>query len=526
MEMKQELKTIEFNKTGNFWIDNGIVMLYKILLEYYENVELKPDKLIIKSENSIDEIIEVLNKAKKIITENYLTKTENFGWYYSEEETFKTYSRTDFKMYIKPFFKGVIGIAKGKVYFPKDKKKAKEKDLVLNEEKFQEFNKFKEDFKKLDDVGYLHNPPIYDIGTDFDESFIIETDKCVCDFSGEKIKLKGQQKTSGLDYPFLMSKGKGDNFSSMLKLKPVISEKYAFASLFSRKALYFSKNEDITNYFLLFDNALNKLSDFYTITSEISQIDDDKWNNFKLIIKGIKHEHEGLLNFILSLYEEIKAKLLRDKRKEIYNKAIFTFTDDGNIFRDVKEYNSLEKLFNILDEFTKNEEYSTFINFITRFQEIIKGKTTKYNTIWRNRLAECILYFKSISKITEDFISNVLLKQERADSVYHIDKILETYNNKITKIMKPEIVSICKSLGNRIGAYCGKQQDKGILYSIRNTRNRMDFLKVLADTQFKTEISYSEDFFNALPEDKSWEEYKSLVSIFAMNSFLYNSKKL
>jgi hypothetical protein len=38
-------------------------------------------------------------------------------------------------------------------------------------------------------------------------------------------------------------------------------------------------------------------------------------------------------------------------------------------------------------------------------------------------------------------------------------------------------------------------------------------------------VSFGEEFFKELPDNSHWEEYKSLVSIFAMNSFLFNPSK-
>jgi len=92
--------------------------------------------------------------------------------------------------------------------------------------------------------------------------------------------------------------------------------------------------------------------------------------------------------------------------------------------------------------------------------------------------------------------------------------------------MKAEMVDICKAVGNRIGAYCRENDDKGILFSIRNAKSRTEFLNVLAETQFRTGVSYSETFFKDLPDNSQWEEYKALVSIFAMNSFLFKESKI
>ena len=121
-------------------------------------------------------------------------------------------------------------------------------------------------------------------------------------------------------------------------------------------------------------------------------------------------------------------------------------------------------------------------------------------------------------------MGEVKMKEDKGNIIF-LDKIIEIYNSKTQKNMKAEMVDICKAVGNRIGAYCREKDDKGILFSIRNAKSRTEFLNVLAETQFRTEVSYGETFFKELPNNSQWEEYKALVSIFAMNSFLFKDKK-
>jgi len=188
----------------------------------------------------------------------------------------------------------------------------------------------------------------------------------------------------------------------------------------------------------------------------------------------------------------------------------------------------LNALFELLDCFEnyKDDERSyrePFLNFIRYFtQRLDSGK---YNTTWRNRLCSDILSFRSVLKTVEWFLGEVKLKEDKGNILF-LDKIIEIYNSKTQKNMKAEMVDICKAVGNRIGAYCRENDDKGILFSIRNAKSRTEFLNVLAETQFRTGVSYSETFFKDLPDNSQWEEYKALVSIFAMNSFLYKDKKI
>lgn len=149
------------------------------------------------------------------------------------------------------------------------------------------------------------------------------------------------------------------------------------------------------------------------------------------------------------------------------------------------------------------------------------SKGDKYDTTWRNRLCSDLLHFRCIAKTIEWYFGEVKLKEKEPSSIYNLDKIISIYNNKTQFNMKSEMVEICKSIGNRIGRYCRENDNKGILFSIRNAKNRAEFLNVLAESQFRTEVSYSEEFFKSLPDTPQWEEYKALVSIFAMNSYMY-----
>ena len=46
------MKIIRIEKTGNFWIDNGIVGLYKVLRKSDYHVELDATTLSVSSENN------------------------------------------------------------------------------------------------------------------------------------------------------------------------------------------------------------------------------------------------------------------------------------------------------------------------------------------------------------------------------------------------------------------------------------------------------------------------------------------
>jgi hypothetical protein len=538
------MNSLEFKKIGNFWIDNGIVGLYKIIKRLQTSNEicidfdlkLYPDRLAIEliekddKEDLHQNLLLILNTAKTEVVKTYL-KATGAGWIY-KQGNFEVYRKTDFKMHLKSFFTGKTPKTEGALYVPD----AKDSDLGgkgrrMSEEEYTSFTQFKEanspviiNDKKfpLTGKGFLNTPPQYEIGEDFRDDFL-KKGKKQCLFSGQFYQIA--YTVTGMDYPFLTGKSGELNFVSQLEGKPSISAQYSYIALFSFYNLYYQLQNDLKNYFILYDSNLKELSNFYNaIQPDITQLKNTDYCNFETHITGTQYESESLFNFLISVYKQVQPKMDKDKRRELFSKSVFTLSNDGNIFRDVKEYTSLVKLFDVFDAFRNQQEVNYFNDFLTLVRFFNKKiKSTEYDTIWRNRLCSNILSFRSVHKIIEWFLSDVKMKEETGN-IYQLDKILEIYNQKTQPNMKTEMVDLCKRMGNSIGRYCRENENKGILFSMRNAKNRSEFLNVLAETQFRTEVLYSEEFFKQLPDGREWEEYKSLVSIFAMNSFLFKKE--
>jgi hypothetical protein len=576
--------SIIFQKTGNFWIDNGLVALRRVLLDIQESLNEEGQQYEVEFREVGLQIsvvegdpIVILNKAKDRAVDSYLTETQNSGWIFKDEK-FEIYQRTDFRMALKPFFTGKTPSTEGALCVPcdkghlkklvtsnyklKDTKESKKNDkdtsiiiekvysIVENDKtiekdftvptskpddvgksgRFMADNEFVQflDFAiqtvrdkniKLAGKGFQNTKPKYEIGDSFSENFFTSGKKR-CYFSGEL--LKKVESVSGMDYPFLTGNSGELNFASNLTGKPQISAKYSFISLFSFLSLRYSLKDNNKHYFVLYDSDLQKLSYFYTaIQTDLSNLRNSTYCNFKTEIVGTEYESEGLMNFLISMYEQLKDELKYD---EILTKSIFTFSNDGNIFRDVKEYTSLATLFKLFEVYREADLLNYYFNFIRFFyRQFKKNGRDEYDTLFRDKLCRDILNFRSINNTVEGYLSEVKMKD--GQGISFLDKLISIYIQNTQANMKTEMVDLCKRVGNSIGRYCRESDDKGILFSIRNSRNRIDFLKVLSDSQFRTQLSYSEEFFKELPDSPQWEEYKSLVSIFAMNSFLYDPSK-
>lgn len=537
--------TIE--KTGNFWIDNGIVGLYRILshLEYDSNCEITAGGLELSFENE-DSLVKVLNEARIEVVSKYLKKTGNFGWIYNDVSAFEVYERTDFKMHLKPFFTGKTPKTEGALLVPESKdSELGGKGRRMTTSEHQDFLIFKEKNAgriesnkklKIENKGFVNTPPAYEIGSDFSTAFL-EEGKKVCSFSGKKYKLA--EVVTGMDYPFLTGKSGELNFSSFLEGKPLLSAFYSFVALFSFYNLNYLLQDDMKHYFVLYDDDLESLSEFLnTIVVNIEQLGKPDWSSFEIEIIGAEYESEALFNFLLSVYSQLKSDFEEEKfnTEKLFTKSVFTLSNDGNIFRDVKEYTSLSSLFNLFESFEfEDKEKSYFLhfkNFIKHFtQRLDSGK---YDTTWRDAICNNILNFNSVAGTIESYLGEVKLKEEKG-SIPYLDKILLIYNQKTNNKMNADLVKLCQNIGINIGIYSHAEKDRSCLYSLRNAKSRVEFLKALELIQFrimesdKVSDQYKTknylEFFTNLPDGRDWEEMKSMVSIFSMNSYLYEKQK-
>jgi hypothetical protein len=230
--------------------------------------------------------------------------------------------------------------------------------------------------------------------------------------------------------------------------------------------------------------------------------------------------NESLLIFLYSIYTYAYADMQRDFRKEVLTKSIIAFVGDGNIFQQMHVFTKLQPLFEFLEKVRAHEMEKQWRN---AFEGMFNAFSDPQNrdTPWKDWLAGHVLDFTGIARLVETFFGDVAMRDGRAH--FFLAPFTELYI-KETQSMNPNTVELCKKLGNTIGRRCHELQDKGILYSLRNARNRTEFLKVLSDAQFKLELGLPEQFFLDLPDSPEWEEMKSLVTIFGMNSFLYHGK--
>jgi hypothetical protein len=532
----------KIKQTTDFWIDNGILALYFILEklnteEQRKNYSLNEFTSKISDDGSCleietdnyGEIEKLMNIAREVSTDKLVeeTKNDNYVWDNNRKEII-TVKRKNWKWAFKGFYKGKIGVG---IHY-KSKKKSTEQQLVTAE--IEKCLQKRTDFKDSEKV-WIEGPK-FEVGNVFDIKYFDKqkkTKNCKkpkgqCVISNEPYKELSNMKT--WNFPFITDTG-GLNYFSNLTGKIEISKLYSFISIFSPLQTFYSlvtlgnapKKRTIACYFILQDDNLNSLRHWSEDMKYNLHLSGDKSCNYKkptLTIKGnpkilqTVYFYENEISFLYSIYRYTYKELQRDYRNQLLTKKIISFTEEETIYRDIKIFTKIEPLFNLFEK-TSNDDM--FLEMFMSFYD----KNNKLS-IWRNKLSKLILDFKNIVLLLEEYYGSVCLRDNYVN--YYLVVFLEIYL-KECKIMNHILIETCKKYGGLIGHKCFETKDKGILYSLRNTKNRIDFLKTLSDIQFKLEINFEEQFFKDLPDSSEWIETKSLLTIFAMNSFLYKTNK-
>jgi hypothetical protein len=140
------LQEITIEKTSNFWIDNGIVGLYKVLRLLPEakdfDIRLESDKLEIKALDDSFDVADFLNKAKDHVAQQIFEKNRELRLDLKNDGEFEVYRKTDFKMHLKPFFAGKTPNTEGAICTPDANEKVNVRRM--NNDEYSQFLSFQE----------------------------------------------------------------------------------------------------------------------------------------------------------------------------------------------------------------------------------------------------------------------------------------------------------------------------------------------------------------------------------------------
>jgi hypothetical protein len=167
-------------------------------------------------------------------------------------------------------------------------------------------------------------------------------------------------------------------------------------------------------------------------------------------------------------------------------------------------------------------------NLHIRFYIVQNNK--KAETIWRDKICWTVLEFRDPFTYIESYLFEGI-GSKKGEQQWGLKKgtllIFEIYAKEVLK-MDEEKIRMLAAFGHDIGKECAKKEDMGLLYSIRNAKNIDEFLRVLNDINFKLGLTVNEKLLNISNDkimDEPWIRVKTLLSIYAMNAYLWETKK-
>ncbi len=256
--------------------------------------------------------------------------------------------------------------------------------------------------------------------------------------------------------------------------------------------------------------------------------------------------HETTLGLVLKMFSYIRrSDGLNEEGRSILaellgaadNKAALPLTlyavtgKPGQAFNmhSLKEFSRLTDLYRLYESWinavTSDNPEHTIENVFRQFQ---KKEGSGYNTIWRDKICQAVLDFKDPLSAVEQFLYEARVKEETPRSLsWGSEAILGNYTKEVLG-MENDLIEVLKGFGHSLGHRARDENEMGLLYSLRNSRNLDEFYRVLNDIQFQLEMTVPEQLLKAQTGEKiadnPWARVKSLLSIYAMNSYLWAGK--
>jgi len=543
---------IIFPKLSHFWMDSGLLGLYKIAKkenpsEMGVEIHLTDEGLTFKGTE--DNLTALFNKSYKSLLDQYYNKStekqkqNNEGFYYDSKED-------KFVRFPKVKSMGVAGLIFSKA--PRMTAKQVKYDVIEVNEAGKKIKK-----KIL--------PPEYSHLQDRFDSFLSETGLKISannllidgpnaiqpqvEIKVKKGKEKGKcficgagshslTEIGGTVYPMITGSSGVLSFNSNGGSPEKICWKCDFLGKFVPVNGFYAYNNEGYNIYFPYSSSLVKMSEVYDDFQAVNVDDPNLLKNFENRLGGFfQRPFEQLFTFLYSLYWTVLSKKTTDEDdSELDFEKLFdviisktplefytintTSLGDTQMGKMIWPFNDSVYLFRLFDKVEKNK---------ISIKEVMAGlidydQTKNENkTMMRNTVCERILKKSSIVELIEQHAFHINKSKKQYikpmhDFVIEYEKILKEGNDK----MDQEIIDTAVSLGKTIGfsvASAGRK-GKGDLFRLRKTRKPEDFLNEINRIQIKYGALVTADLYGKGQEfENNFLEFKQFCMIAALNTF-------
>ncbi len=555
IEMSNSLIQIEFSKLSHFWMDSGLLGLYKITKEQKPTeieveMHLSDDGVVFKGTEA--NLTALFNKAYESLLNQYYSKStekqrqENAGFYYNSKED-------KFVRYPKVKAMGIAGLIFNKA--PR---------MTVNQAKYDtlEANEAgKKITKKVLPHEYSHlqnrlNDFLHETGLKISgNNLLIDGPNAIQPQVEIKVK-KGKDKgkcficgesshslteIGGTVYPMITGSSGVLSFNSNGGKPEKVCWKCDFLGKFVPVNGFYVYNNESYHIYFPYSSSLVKMSEVYDDFQALKIDDPNLLKNYDNKLGGFfQRPFEQLFTFLYSLYLIVLSKKTTDEDNHeldfeklfdvVISKAPLEFytinttsLGDTQMGKMIWPFNDSVYLFRLFDKIEKNK---------ISIKEVMSGlidydQTRNDNkTIMRNTVCERILKKSSIVELIEQHAFHINKSKKQYikpihDFVIEYEKILKEGNNKMDQAIIDTAVSLGKTIGFSVAS--AGRKGKGDLFRLRKTRKPEDFLNEVNRIQIKYGALVTSDLYGKGQEfENNFLEFKQFCMIAALNT--YNAK--
>lgn len=550
--MTTSLIEVQFLKLSHFWMDSGLIGLYKIAQEKHPSemgveMHLSDDGVVFKGTEA--NLTLLFNKAYESLLDQYYSKStekqrqENAGFYYDSKED-------KFVRFPKVKAMGIAGLIFNKA--PR---------MTVEQVKYEtvEVNEAgKKNTKKVlpKESSYLQNRLdifLNETGLKISgNNLLIDGPNAIQPQVEIKVK-KGKNKgkcficgeashslteIGGTVYPMITGSSGVLSFNSNGGKPEKVCWKCDFLGKFVPANGFYVYNNESYNIYFPYSSSLEKMSEVYEDFQALKIDDPNLLKNFDNRLGGFfQRPFEQLFTFLYSLYLTVLSKKTTDgDHHELDFEKLFdvviskaplefytintTSLGDTQMGKMIWPFNDSVYLFRIFDKLEKNK-----IDIKEVMANLIDYDQTKNEnkTIIRNAVCERILKKSSIIELIEQHVFRINKSKKQNirpihDFVIQYEKILKEGNDKVDQAIIDTAVSLGKTIGFSVAS--AGRKGKGDLFRLRKTRKPEDFLNEINRIQMKYGTLVTSDLYgNGEEFEKNFLEFKHFCMIAALNTF-------
>ena len=195
-------------------------------------------------------------------------------------------------------------------------------------------------------------------------------------------------------------------------------------------------------------------------------------------------------------------------------------------FREFSRFHELYRLYRAWKNlFQVDNPHVLLVQVFRQFQT---RQNRQYETLWRDRIAWSILEFQDPFPFVEDFLFDARAREKNPGPLsFGTLDVFGLYAKEVLK-MEEQLLKTLAGFGHTLGRTAHDKNEMGLLYALRNAKNADEFFKVLNDVQFRLELTVPEVLLAIEPGERikgsPWKRVKTLLSIYAMNAYLLASR--